>query len=68
MLSGKEKMVAGQRHEAASKGSTMDSYDSDSSGFEEDDRAEFTETSVLLGFVSEDPVEDSISHLGGWPV
>jgi hypothetical protein len=53
---------------AASKGSTMDPYDSDSSGFEEDDRGEFTETSVLLGFVSEEPVDDSISHLGGWPV
>lgn len=43
----------------------MDPYDSDSSGFEDED---FTETSVLLGYASEELLDDSISHLGGWPV
>ncbi|KAE8417116.1 programmed cell death protein 2 [Aspergillus pseudocaelatus] len=42
----------------------MDPYDSDSSGFEDED---FTETSVLLGYASEELLDDSISHLGGWP-
>ena len=43
----------------------MDPYGSDSSGFEDED---FTETSVLLGYASEELLDDSISHLGGWPV
>lgn len=43
----------------------MDPYDSDSSLEEED---EFTETGVLLGFPAEEIIEDTISHLGGWPV
>lgn len=43
----------------------MDPYDSDSSGFEDED---LTETSVLLGYASEELLDDSISHLGGWPV
>lgn len=42
---------------------TMDPYDSDSS-LDED----FTETSVLLGYAAEEVIEDTISHLGGWPV
>lgn len=46
----------------------MDPYDSDSSGLEEDERGDYTETNVLLGFAAEEPVDDSISHLGGWPV
>ncbi|KAJ5888471.1 hypothetical protein N7495_008512 [Penicillium taxi] len=37
-------------------------YDSDSS-IDED----FTETGVLLGYAAEEVVEDTISHLGGWP-
>jgi len=41
----------------------MDPYDSDSS-LDED----FTETGVLLGYAAEEVVEDTISHLGGWPV
>lgn len=41
----------------------MDPYDSDSS-LDED----FTETSVLLGYAAEEVIEDTISHLGGWPV
>ncbi|KAJ5693036.1 hypothetical protein N7462_002459 [Penicillium macrosclerotiorum] len=40
----------------------MDPYDSDSS-VEED----FTETNVLLGYAAEEVIEDTISHLGGWP-
>lgn len=44
----------------------MDPYDSDSSGF--DDDGDYTETGVLLGYASEELIEDSISHLGGWPV
>lgn len=43
----------------------MDPYDSDSSGFEDED---CTETGVLLGFAAEEAVDDSASHLGGWPV
>ena len=43
----------------------MDAYDSDSSGIEEGD---YTETGVLLGYASKDPLEDMISHLGGHPV
>lgn len=41
----------------------MDPYDSDSS-LDED----FTETSVLLGYAADEVIEDTISHLGGWPV
>lgn len=41
----------------------MDPYDSDSSVDED-----FTETSVLLGYAAEEVIEDTISHLGGWPV
>ncbi|CEJ56029.1 Putative PDCD2_C domain protein [Penicillium brasilianum] len=40
----------------------MDPYDSDSSVDED-----FTETSVLLGYADEEVIEDTISHLGGWP-
>ncbi|OQD76114.1 hypothetical protein PENDEC_c005G00630 [Penicillium decumbens] len=40
----------------------MDPYDSDSS-LDED----VTETGVLLGYAAEEVVEDTISHLGGWP-
>ncbi|RAK99882.1 small subunit rRNA maturation protein TSR4 [Aspergillus ibericus CBS 121593] len=43
----------------------MDPYDSDSSGF--DDDGDFTETGVLLGYAADEIVEDTISHLGGWP-
>lgn len=43
---------------------TMDPYDSDSSLEDED----FTETATLLGYPSEELIEDTISHLGGWPV
>lgn len=45
----------------------MDSYDSDSSGMEDVDE-DFIETSVLLGYAAEETTDDSISHLGGWPV
>lgn len=41
----------------------MDPYDSDSS-LDED----FTETGVLLGYAADEVIEDTISHLGGWPV
>ncbi|KAJ5390538.1 uncharacterized protein N7496_001606 [Penicillium cataractarum] len=40
----------------------MDPYDSDSSVDED-----FTETGVLLGYADEEVIEDTISHLGGWP-
>lgn len=43
----------------------MDPYDSDSSGLEDED---FTDTGVLLGYASEEVIDDTISHLGGWPV
>lgn len=42
----------------------MASYDSDSSGAEE----EYTKTNVLLGYASEEPNEEDVSHLGGEPV
>ena len=42
----------------------MDPYDSDSS-IEDGD---FTETGTLLGYASEEVIDDTISHLGGWPV
>ncbi|OCK77248.1 hypothetical protein K432DRAFT_358940 [Lepidopterella palustris CBS 459.81] len=41
----------------------MTSYDSDSSGNEDD----YTETNVLLGYASKEPTDDTISHLGGYP-
>jgi hypothetical protein len=44
----------------------MDPYDSDSSGLE--DAGDYTETGVLLGYASTEPTDDTISHLGGWPV
>lgn len=44
----------------------MDPYDSDSSGLE--DEGDYTDTGVLLGYASQELIEDSISHLGGWPV
>ncbi|KAJ5341237.1 Programmed cell death protein 2 C-terminal [Penicillium brevicompactum] len=37
-------------------------YDSDSSGDED-----FDDTGVLLGYAAEELIEDTISHLGGWP-
>ncbi|KAJ5751616.1 hypothetical protein N7520_008533 [Penicillium odoratum] len=40
----------------------MDPYDSDSS-IDED----FTDTGVLLGYAAEEVIEDTVSHLGGWP-
>ncbi|OJJ51396.1 hypothetical protein ASPZODRAFT_156288 [Penicilliopsis zonata CBS 506.65] len=43
----------------------MDPYDSDSSGLE--DEGDYTETGVLLGYASEEVLDDSVSHLGGWP-
>ena len=42
----------------------MASYDSDSS-FEDEN---FTETNVLLGYASKEPMGDEISQLGGHPV
>jgi hypothetical protein len=39
--------------------------DSDSSDGDDDD---YTETSVLLGYASQKPSDDTISHLGGQPV
>ncbi|KAI9929232.1 hypothetical protein ASPWEDRAFT_104941 [Aspergillus wentii DTO 134E9] len=41
----------------------MDPYDSDSSFDDEG----CTETGVLLGYGSEEILDDTISHLGGWP-
>ncbi len=45
----------------------MVSYDSDSSGDEEND---YTQTNVILGFAARDHTDenDTISHLGGKPV
>ena len=43
----------------------MVSYDSDSSL---EDALDYNETGVLLGFPVPDPVDDTISHLGGRPV
>jgi hypothetical protein len=45
-------------------GRVMATYESDSSGGEED----YTETNVLLGYAAKEPTEDTISHLGGRPV
>ncbi|KAG0647270.1 20S rRNA accumulation 4 [Hyphodiscus hymeniophilus] len=42
----------------------MASYDSDSSGGEEN---HYTETNVLLGYASKEASDDTISHLGGRP-
>lgn len=41
----------------------MDPYDSDSSVDED-----FTDTGVLLGYSTEEVIEDIVSHLGGLPV
>jgi len=41
----------------------MASYDSDSS-----DDENYTETTVLLGYASKDPTDDTVSQLGGYPV
>jgi hypothetical protein len=43
----------------------MAPYDSDSSDGEEND---YTVTSVLLGYTSNEAKDDNISHLGGSPV
>lgn len=43
----------------------MDPYDSDSSL---EDAEDYTETGVLLGYASTEQIDDTISHLGGWPV
>ncbi|KAL4810091.1 programmed cell death protein 2 [Aspergillus unguis] len=43
----------------------MDPYDSDSSGFE--DEGDYTETGVVLGYASEEIIEDTVTHIGGWP-
>ncbi|KAJ5523083.1 hypothetical protein N7513_012627 [Penicillium frequentans] len=40
----------------------MDPYDSDSSADED-----FTDTGVLLGYADDEVIEDTVSHLGGWP-
>lgn len=42
----------------------MAAYDSDSS----EDVGDFTETNVLLGYASKEPVGDLTNHLGGYPV
>lgn len=41
----------------------MVSYDSDSS-----DNNDYTETTVLLGYASKEPTDDTVSQLGGLPV
>jgi pre-rRNA-processing protein TSR4 len=43
----------------------MATYESDSSGAEDED---YTETNVLLGYASREPTDDTTSHLGGQPV
>lgn len=43
----------------------MDPYDSDSTI---EDEGDYTETGVLLGYASQEVLDDPISHLGGWPV
>ncbi|RDW86776.1 small subunit rRNA maturation protein TSR4 [Aspergillus mulundensis] len=43
----------------------MDPYDSDSSGFE--DEGDYTETGVVLGYASEEIIEDAVTHIGGCP-
>jgi hypothetical protein len=45
--------------------SKMDTYDSDSSAGED---SPYTETNVLLGYASKEPTDDTVSHLGGYPV
>ena len=42
----------------------MAAYDSDSSL---DHQTEYNDTRVLLGYASNQPTEDQISHLGGLP-
>lgn len=44
----------------------MPPHDSDSSDAGED--GDYTETSVLLGYASRDPTDDTFSQLGGQPV
>lgn len=46
----------------------MDLYDSDSSGLDDDVQGDYNVTSVLLGYAADEEIEDTISHLGGWPV
>jgi pre-rRNA-processing protein TSR4 len=43
----------------------MDPYDSDSSL---EYGKDYTETNIYLGYASKEPTEDTISHLGGFPV
>jgi hypothetical protein len=43
----------------------MDQCDSDSSL---DAQSDFCGTNVNLGYASKEPTEDSVSHLGGFPV
>ncbi|WEW60510.1 hypothetical protein PRK78_005997 [Emydomyces testavorans] len=45
----------------------MDQYDSDSSVLDDDVQGDYTVTSVLLGYASDEATDDAISHLGGWP-
>jgi hypothetical protein len=52
-------------HEFFSDTVAMDPYDSDSSL---EDAGDYTETGVLLGYASTEQTDDTISHLGGWPV
>jgi pre-rRNA-processing protein TSR4 len=42
----------------------MAPYDSDSSDGSDD----YTETNVLLGYASDEPTGEAVSHLGGQPV
>ncbi|KAL3482405.1 programmed cell death protein 2 [Aspergillus californicus] len=43
----------------------MDPYDSDSSGLE--DEGDYAETGVVLGYASEEILDDPTTHIGGWP-
>jgi pre-rRNA-processing protein TSR4 len=43
----------------------MDTYDSESSV---EDRNEYTDTNVNLGYASKEPTGDTVSHFGGLPV
>ena len=45
----------------------MDIYESDSS-VEGEGEGEYTETNVNLGYASKEATDDTISHLGGFPV
>jgi hypothetical protein len=44
----------------------MGHYDSDSSDLE--DAGDYTETNVLLGYATDEPSDDTTSHLGGLTV